>query len=429
MINIINKPNQQVKLNRGGGTPVFKRLTPFLIAVMTLVGVLSSCVEDEGGDIPKFLDLATQVTSLDFEAVTIGEASIKSYGLYGSELEGGVTISATAPFQVSKSATEGFAGEITINPEEFNNEMSTVFVRFSETAEGEFSGQITHSSAGLLAEPTVTVSAISVLDPASLPDLLFRENFSYDADLLPNTNRAGDGTNPTLDGWLKVRAANKDLELVDESLTFAGYPDSDIGKAVVVDRNPDVPGIQTNLLQHNIDPQQTPDFVGSYYISYLLKAEDIPRAVGGFNSPVIFASWNPNNGASWWSSGMLIQNNKATDADPDDVVFGIRNENRMELSSKSLELEKTYLVVVEHAVTEPIAAEQGGSATSTASLFIFEEGDEIDMENEPTPLYTMENVTDNYYIRSVTLFQENDADGRYIIDGLRVTNSWEDIFK
>lgn len=430
MINSIKKSDHKTKARKGHEPSSFlRRLTPFIGAAIALVFIVSSCVEDEGGEIPEFLDLATQVSSLDFEPVAVGETSIESYGLYGSKLQGDVTITATAPFQVSKSATDGFGTEINISPEEFTNDMTSVFVRFGESVEGEFTGEVTHTSSGIIIEPKVSLTAVSVLDPASLPNLLFRENFSYDTEMLPSTNRAADGTNPTLDGWLKVRAANKDIELADESLTFTGYPESGIGKAAIVDRNPDVPGGNANLLQHNIDPQQTSDFVGSYYVSYLFEAEAIPTVAGGFNSPVILASWNPANGASWWTSGLLVQNTKAADADPDNMVFGIRQENRMELSDKAMEVDKTYLVVLEHTVTEAIPAEQGGTTTATISIFIFEEGETIDMENEPAPVYTMENASDNYYIRSVTLFQENDVNGRYIIDGLRVTNTWEDIFK
>lgn len=405
----------------------FNQVTFFLSLAVLAIAI--GCVEDEGGEVPKSLDVVTEVTSLDFETVTLNEPKVLSYGLYGSELKEGVTVTSTEPFLVSKSATEGFSSEITFDPGEFENEITSVYVQFSASEEGEIAGEITHRTTDLTSEPKVTVSGMAVLDPASLPDLLLRENFDYAGDILPSTNRATDSSNPTLDGWLKVRAANKDLELAGESLTFEGYPESGIGKAVIVDRNPDVPGGQTNLLQHNIDPQQNAAFVGSYYASFLFKVEDIPATAGGFNSPLIFAGWNPANGASWWSSGLLIQNDKATDADPDNVVFGIRNETLRELSSKSVEAGKTYLVVLKRTVTQAIPAEQETTATSSSSIFVFEEGETIDMENEPDALFTMENLPDSYYIRSVTLFQEDDANGRYVVDGLRVTNNWEDIFK
>lgn len=400
---------------------------PFFLSLAVWVLAIG-CVEDEGGEVPKYLDVVTQVTSLDFETVTLSEPKVLTYGLYASEIKDGVTAVSTAPFLISKSPTDGFSSEVTFEPGDFENELASVYVRFSASEEGEYTGEIVHSTDGLISEPKVTVTGLGVLDPASLPDLLLRENFDYSEDFLPNTNRATDGTNPTLEGWLKIRAANKDLELIHESLTFSGYPESGIGKAVIIDRNPDVPGIQTNLLQRNIDPQQDAEFVGSYYASFLFKIEDVPAA-GGHNSPLIFASWNPNNGASWWSSGFMVQNDKPTDADPDNLLFGIRNESLLQTSSKNAEVGKTYLVVLKHTVTQAIPAEQEMTATSTASVFVFEEGETIDVENEPDALFTMENLPDKFYIRSVTLFQEDDANGRYILDGLRVTNTWEDIFK
>ncbi len=432
-----NKPNQLSARDHSSAQGTtnrtkyiqMKRPAQYLCLFLALAALTVACVEDEGGDIPQFLDLATQVSSLDFEGVTIGSPKTQSYGLYGSLLEGDVTVTTTSPFQVSKSATEGFASSVTFSSSDFTNNITNVYVQLDPQEEGEFMAEITHSTPGLDISRVVTATGIGVTDPESIPTLLFRDNFDYTDDLLPSTNRATDDTNPTLDGWLKVRAANKDLELVSESLTFEGYPESGIGKAVVIDRNPDVPGGQTNLLQHNIDPQQNAEFTGSYYASFLFKAEDVPTAAGGYNSPLIFSSWNPNNGASWWSSGFVVQNDKANDTDPDNMVFGIRYEALNELSDKTMEIGKTYLIVLKHTITTTIPAELETTATSTASIFVFEEGDAIDVENEPEAVYTMINIPDKYYIRSVTLFQENDPQGRYIIDGLRVTNEWDDIFK
>ena len=425
MINIINNPN---KMKAFKGRVKGKYLS-LIVAVLAIVFTISSCVEDEGGEIPTFLDLATEVSSLEFGGVTTNTAQVLSYGLYGSELTSDVAVTTSGPFQVSKSAAEGFASSISFTSAELSGEILNVYVKFEPTEVAEFTAVITHTTDGLITNPTVSLEGIGVLNPDDFPTLLLQENFNYEEDVLPSINRATDDTNPTLEGWLKVRAANKDLELADESLTFTGYPDSGIGKAVIIDRNPDVAGGQTNLLQRNIDPQQSADFAGSYYAAFLFKAEDIPVVAGGYNSPLIFASWNPANGASWWSSGFVVQNDKANDADPDNMVFGIRYESLNELSDKNVEIGKTYLVVLKHTITQAIPAELETTATSTASIFIFEEGDAIDMENEPDALHTMENIPDKYFIRSVTLFQENNADGRYIIDGLRVTNVWEDIFK
>lgn len=405
-------------------------LVRHLMLLVVLGGVTWACVVDEGGEIPSFLNVLTDKNNISFEVVNLNSSSVESYQLAATKLTENLEVSISAgPFMVSKNSSEGFASSISYSPDEFDAGNQTVYVQFLPTEVGEFTAEISHTTTGLDIVPIVDIEGTSAEDPASLPNILFSDNFDYTDAVLPSTDRAADDSNPTLDGWLKVRAANKDLELDDNSLTFTGYPESGVGKSVIIDRNPDVAGGQTNLLQHNLSTQQDANFVGSYYASFLLKAEDIPTVAGGYNSPLIFASWNPANGASWWTSGLLIQNDKANDVDPDNMVFGIRNEATLELSSKTMEVGKTYLIVLKHTVTEAIPNEEVTTATSTASIFIFEEGESIDVENEPTPDYTMANVPDKYYIRSVTLFQENDNQGRYIIDGLRVTNKWEDIFK
>ena len=402
------------------------------ICLFLLTSLLStfSCVEDEGGEIPVFLDVITEVSNIDFEAAIIDQSVIQSYRLVGTKLTGDVTISTTAPFAVSRSASEGFGTSLSISPADFGVGPVVVFVQFFPVEEGEFAGEITHITEGLPFTPAVDLAGVGTLDPASLPVILFEEHFDYPGETsLPSTDRLTSDGNQDLEGWLKVRAANKELVLASAGLDFSGYPVTGEGTAVIIDRNPDEPGGQTNLLQHNISAQQNSDFVGSFYTSFLFQAEDIPTTAGGFNSPLIYGSWNPGNGASWWASGFLVQNDKANDGDPDNMVFGLKYETRREVSAKAMEKGKTYLIVLKQEVTQAIPAEQEATVTSVATLFVFEEGDAIDTENEPTPVIVMNDVPDKHYIRSVTLFQENSNEGRYIIDGIRVTNKWEDLFK
>ena len=400
--------------------------------LLLLISLLSmfSCVEDEGGAIPVFLDVITEVSNIDFEAAIIDQPVTQSYRVVGTKLTGDVAISTTPPFAVSRSASEGFGTSLSISPADLAAGPVVVFVQFFPVKEGKFAGEITHITEGLPFIPAVDLVGVGTQDPASLPVILFEEHFDYPGEtILPSTDRLTSDGNQDLEGWLKVRAANKELVLASAGLDFSGYPVTGEGTAVIIDRNPDEPGGQTNLLQHNISAQQNSDFVGSFYTSFLFQAEDIPTTAGGFNSPLIYGSWNPVNGASWWASGFLVQNDKANDGDPDNMVFGLRYETHLEVSARAMEKGKTYLIVLKQEVTQAIPAEQEATITSVASLFVFEEGDAIDTENEPTPVIVMNDVPDKHYIRSVTLFQENSNEGRYIIDGIRVTNKWEDLFK
>lgn len=404
-----------------------------IFLLLIIITPFSSCVEDEGGTIPVYTDLLVDKSSIDFGPTILGEMSTQSYLISASEISSNVTLSVDGnqAFSISKTSDGDFSNSLTFSSGELEDGLVTVFIRFLTATEGDFSASIIHSSSELTVSPTVTLEGSGITDPDAIPVILFEEDFDYSGQsFLPTMNRATDDSNPTLEGWLKVRPNNKDCELATTGLTFAGYPAATAGNgAAILDRNPAVAGANANLWQHNITPQQDAEFVGSYYMSFLMLIEDAPSGAGGFNSPLKFASWNTANGASWWAPGFLVQNDKSDAADPDNLVVGIRREAIRELSAKTVETGKTYLCVLKYTVTEPIPNELVATTTASASIFVFEEGDAIDTENEPTPVYTMEMVEDKHYIRSVALFQENNVDGRYIIDGIRVTPKWEDIFK
>ncbi|PKN73958.1 MAG: hypothetical protein CVU49_09675 [Candidatus Cloacimonetes bacterium HGW-Cloacimonetes-2] len=88
--------------------------------------------------------IIASTTELDPLAAIVNSPSdeIRSYTLYGTDLQGPITIVAPTGFQVSTSETEGWAAEIAV-PSSFN---STIYVRMFPEVSGEFTGSITHNS-------------------------------------------------------------------------------------------------------------------------------------------------------------------------------------------------------------------------------------------------------------------------------------------
>ncbi|MEJ8756188.1 choice-of-anchor J domain-containing protein [Pontibacter sp. H259] len=86
-------------------------------------------------------------SSLNLGETLINNVAAGEYSLSASNLTGNVTVTAAAPFTVSKTAATGFASSITFTPAELQSNVK-VYVQGIPTALGNVSGSITHTSAG-----------------------------------------------------------------------------------------------------------------------------------------------------------------------------------------------------------------------------------------------------------------------------------------
>ena len=84
----------------------------------------------------------------------------RSYQLTGANLTDNVTITPSADFQVSTSATSGFANSLTITPVSGSVEQ-TIYVKLNDTASGVYSGTVTNASTGAETK-TVTIPDFKV---------------------------------------------------------------------------------------------------------------------------------------------------------------------------------------------------------------------------------------------------------------------------
>jgi hypothetical protein len=90
------------------------------------------------------------------------DSNTLSYQVQASNLTDSVTLTATGNFTISKEANANFQSSLTFASTDFDaNNTPSVYVRFTPTTTGDFSGQITHQSSGA-SDKTVTLSGIGI---------------------------------------------------------------------------------------------------------------------------------------------------------------------------------------------------------------------------------------------------------------------------
>jgi hypothetical protein len=115
--------------------------------------------------------------SLDFGAVSmVAGAPDLSYTISAENLTGHVTATATAPYSISKDGVT-FSSSVEFTIAELSS-AKQVFVRFANSAVGNFNGTITNSTAGAL--PASVAVTGSVFDPFNIS-----ENFNATCPALP----------------------------------------------------------------------------------------------------------------------------------------------------------------------------------------------------------------------------------------------------
>lgn len=398
----------------------YRLLFIFMICISLM---LVSCIEDEGGEPPIYLDVLTDISSLDFEATTLNEPVILTYEVAAFELSGNLTVSVTnGPFSIAKTTDGDFNNMVSFSPGDFNGTPLSVFVRFMPEEEGQFSADITHEAAGLEIERTVSLMGDGIIDPASIAELLFQDDFDYPDDVVPSTERNTDNdgaTNAALDGWIAVRPGRTPFEMT-AGLSFTGYTGSGIGGGVLVAFDASEGPANRQLFAHNIDDQQDEEFVGTYYMSYMLTINSVP-AKGQFNRPVMFVDWTEAGVTDFITSPIIA--NTAAGEDPDNVVFGIRDNGIQAVSEISAEVGITYLVVMKHNVTDTDLSNNN----NTAELFIF--SNEAPLEEPGSADLLYEGVVDGRLVKAVALLKDNSGAASYTVDGLKISHTWEDLFK
>lgn len=365
------------------------------------------------------------VDLLEFgDVIQLQESEALSYELSKISIESDIDILAPEGFLVGKELDGDFSESITFSDEEFEDGKVTVFVKFSPslTNIGSTTGLIVHTTEDAMGLASMPVIGNAVENP-DVNTIQWIENFDYTGGWLPNVpNSSSTSTNQavSIDEWVSVRFNRDGIALVDEPLIFDGYPGSGIGKSIrlfhdgttATDDN-----FSRNLANYVISDAND-NIISEFrttYVSFLVNLEE--SVLNGRSSPVNLGNWNPNgSGFTLFNTRVIIdvQQGRAGSLglqypDPPSTIF----------QEGAIEVGKTYLIVLKNERID-------GTGNDRSSVYLFEQGDEIPAQ-EPQPLISV--VTSGVERdMEVVIIEEVQSRNKMRIDGLRVANTWRDLF-
>lgn len=161
--------------------------------------------------------ISTTVTSLDLglSEANYQDAVNKSYQISADNLTNDIIVTAPADFTISKD-NNTFLSSLTFVPADFaSNAAQTVYVKFSPTAAGSFSGQITHESTGAVTK-TVSVTGIGI-NP-------YVQGFN-DANVLTNSGWTQYNVSGPTNKWVYTNTA-RNVNSGTGAVLMNGYSDS-----------------------------------------------------------------------------------------------------------------------------------------------------------------------------------------------------------
>jgi len=205
--------------------------------------------------------------------------------------------------------------------------------------------------------------------------LLLEENFDYPADDLLSDH-----------GWSVHSTGANSVTVNNGGLTYAGYPNSGIGNAALVDNT----GEDINKA---LSSQQTS---GILYISFLVNVTNVSS---GYFFHLL-------SGTTTFAARVFIQEVSGN------LRFGLDNSSTGTFSTTDFAKETTYLCVVKYEI----------NATGACSLWVFSSGVPENESAAGAPL-----VTDSgggmSTVDGVALRQYNAAQN-IIVDGIRISTGW-----
>lgn len=244
-------------------------------------------------------------------------------------------------------------------------------------------------------------------------ELLKTENFEYEANSL--------NTLPAEAGWIQATAktVTESIDLVEQPLSYAGYHETAVGKAIHI--NPEyatstTQGFALKATDNGITS-------GTVYTSFLLKVNSISNETG--NMVFTFAGANKSgftaNNINLSQHGRFIIAKSATEG-----KFKIKtSKNSAASTSTTLDGEydfgETYLVVMCYEFVD-------GAKNDVFSLWINPVTDGTQPEAIHSESTTTADVSSQYGIQGVRVYQYKSVAPDAIIDAIQVATSWADLF-
>ncbi len=162
-------------------------------------GLLDLLHGTQGGEVQHYEQSRGTFTA--FSSNVGGNSANQTIEIRGKSLEGAITLTAPANFEVSTSASSGFAGSLTLSQTGGIVPLTTVYVRFSPVSSGTFNGNLSltssnattilHALSGSTPTPEINLkgNGVSIANGDNSPSLTDSTDFgSHDVASGSNTN-------------------------------------------------------------------------------------------------------------------------------------------------------------------------------------------------------------------------------------------------
>ncbi|GEM_PF-958394 len=318
----------------------------------------------------------------DFGNVNVGTASVaKTFTLSGVNLEGPVTIQASANFQISLDDNT-YKESVTVD---IDGETIDVYVKFTpnSTINQLITGLITISLSGM-SDVVVSVAGTEQANVAEIP--LLSENFDYGAlsDFLLRIT-----TN-----WAAYSAEGSiPVTYIPEGLNFAHYAGSGIGGAATM--------MNGGFAREDVNRLFTaPQTSGTVYTALMVNF--FAAAEGEF----FFAN---RDGA-----GGFFNRFYAKDDGNGNLILGVGKNSSAVYATKNFKYNTTYLVVIKHDFS-----------TKISSMYVL---DDVIPNTEPTAA-TAQSVATGTSPTSLNdvVIRQAETILSATVDGIRVATTWKGV--
>lgn len=383
---------------------------------LTILTALLSCGDDDDGPtITLDPRIKSSTESVSFSEIQAGETTSQSFTLTGRDLTDDVGISLSGEgFSISLSESDGFGTSVTIAADDINAGDVTVYLRFSSSTEGETTGSATVASE----LGSIAVSLSGTVAEIVIPKVLqWVEDFDYTESIMPSQAERHPDIETALvnsTDWVNVREAGDDMALTD-GLTFTDYISSGVGKALDLNTG----GTTVNYVRSLAD--MATDSLETLYVSFLI---NVTTAKGGNGSqPLVLGTWNNRDTApgSDFQQRFIVK-----DDGSGNLQFGIVSNAGLGngvFSDKTITADQTYLIVLKYIAKGSDAGGTNPEGVDQLSLYILDEFSATE-PSEADVVYDASNKRD---IENV-IIQAKDADTDAVIDGIRIANTWTDLF-
>ena len=328
-----------------------------------------------------------------FSTIVGTPSAAQSYTVEGIFLTANISIAAVSGYEYSTAVGGPYTSTLSLTPVSGTVAPTTVWVRLTGAALGEYAGNIAHSSTGAVTQDKAVTGTVS--EPAS-PTTLFEENFDYTAATLLTAN-----------GWSAHSGGGTNSFFVSSpGLSYPGYP----ANSGLTAQTNGTSGEDVN----RTFPAQTS---GDIYTALLVKLSDAPLGTnGGY-----FFHLGTNTFSTSDFKGRIFAHMDTNDM----IRFGVSragDQTTAVWTDYVYPLETTHLLVLKYSIVS-------GAANDVVTLWV----NPTIGATEPAAQLTAADAsgTDIANVGAVAFRQGNASNptpvGKY--DSVKVTNNWAQLWQ